>query len=234
MQNMVFIPAFGCDGAMYAAQQAELSPRINTSVHVADDDSFAGMAERLLAKAPERFVVLGTSMGGRLALETTLAAPERVAGLVMIGAGAGPVADRAAGQRRSARIRGGEKHAVLQEMGAIIAHRPGPLGPATEQAFLHMGRAMDDAQLARQSDALAKREDLWPKLSGISCPVLCLWGEHDQFSPASDGMRIAASVPQGRYVELKACGHFPTLEYPEETTAILQHWLQDWRFISGS
>ena len=34
-------------------------------------------------------------------------------------------------------------------------------------------------------------------------------------------------VQKGRYVELAECGHFPTLEYPEETASAISHWMQD-------
>lgn len=224
-KTLVMIPAFGCDGGLYAEVVAGLDVEIVT--HIAGEDSFEGMVKALLAKAPEEFIVLGTSMGGRLALEVALAAPDRVEGLVVIGAGAGGVADPAAGLRRSARLRGGEMEAVLSEMGDMVAHLPGPRGPATREAFIEMGRKMGADAMARQSDALAKRVDRWERLAEIKCPTLCLWGEHDQFSPAADGRRLAEAVDWGVYVELPGCGHFPTAEFPAEATAILRDWLDE-------
>jgi pimeloyl-ACP methyl ester carboxylesterase len=79
--------------------------------------------------------------------------------------------------------------------------------------------------MTRQSDALARRGDLWPRLGEIACPALMLWGVHDKFSPADDGRRMAAALPRGSYVELPACGHFPSLEYPEETAAAIDRWM---------
>ena len=38
---------------------------------------------------------------------------------------------------------------------------------------------------------------------------------------------MSAAIARGRYVELADCGHFPTLEYPEESAAAITHWLQD-------
>lgn len=225
-KTLVMVPAFGCDGGLYAPLHPALSAHVDERVHVATEDRYEKMVAALLAAVPESFIVLGTSMGARLALEVALAAPQRVEGLVMIGAGAGAVADQAAGLRRSERIRTGEMEQVLTEMGSIISHLPGPRGPDTRDAFIAMGRAMGVEALARQSDALAHRIDRWPELPGIPCPVLCLWGVHDQFSPAADGRRIAEAVPKGTYVELAECGHFPTLEYPDATAAALVRWLQ--------
>jgi pimeloyl-ACP methyl ester carboxylesterase len=224
---LVAIPAFGCDARLYAPIRNLLPDSVDMSVEIADADSFTGCVAQLLARAPERFVVMGTSFGGRLALELTLAAPQRVSGLIVIGSGPGPVADAAAGRRRSSRLRAGEADAVVAEMAAIISHLPGPNGPATREAFVAMARAQGPDVMARQSDALAGRIDLWPRLSDIGCPALMLWGKYDQFSPAADGLRMSAAIARGRYVELADCGHFPTLEYPEESAAAITHWLQD-------
>lgn len=227
MNTLLMIPAFGCDQSLYTPQLAALQGQVHCRCITAGQDRYGKMVQEVLQQAPETFAILGTSMGGRLALEVTLAAPDRVQALCIIGAAAGPVADAAAGLRRSQRIRGGERAAVITEMGRMIAHLPGPRGPETEAAFLRMGNAFDLAALARQSDALAHRVDLWGRVPEITCQTLCLWGEHDQFSPAADGLRLAETVQDGSFVALPDCGHFPTLEYPEEANAAILGWLDD-------
>ncbi len=227
MTNLIMIPALGCDARLYSGIAPLLPANVLSSSIIADEVSFEACVAQVLKQAPERFVILGTSFGGRVAMELTLAAPERVSGLVVIGAGPGPVADARAGVRRSERLRGGEFEQVITEMGDIISHLPGPHGPQTRDAFISMCRTQGPDLMARQSDALAKRIDLWPRLKEISCPALMLWGVHDQFSPARDGLRLSASVQRGRYAELAECGHFPTLEYPEEAAAAIHHWMAD-------
>ena len=227
MTDLIMIPALGCDDRLYAGIAPLLPGNVLASTIIPDASSFEACVTDVLARAPGRFVILGTSFGGRVAMELTLAAPERVAGLAVIGAGPGPVADPVAGARRSERLRGGEFEAVIAEMGAVIAHLPGPKGPETREAFLGMCRTQGSNLMARQSDTLAKRVDLWPRLKEIVCPALMLWGVNDQFSPAADGLRMSAAVQRGRYVELSECGHFPALEYPDETAAAISHWLID-------
>lgn len=227
MTALVMIPAFGCDERLYAGLLPRLPAGVRASSLIADGDSFAHCAEQVLARAPERFVIMGTSFGGRVALETALAAPGRVEGLVVIGAGAGAVADPRAGLRRSERLRAGEAEQVAVEMGGMIAHMEGPDGPTARGLFIAMCASVGPAVMIRQSDALAQRTDLWPRLSEISCPALMLWGVHDRFSPAADGLRMAAAMPRGRFVEIADCGHLPTLEYPEESASAIGHWMAD-------
>jgi pimeloyl-ACP methyl ester carboxylesterase len=227
MKTLVMIPAFGCDAHLYTPQIKALENAYRCDVIIPMADRYEHMVAEVLAQAPERFAILGTSMGGRVALEVALAAPDRVEGLCVIGAGAGAVADQAAGFKRSARIRAGQRADVVAEMAKMISHGPGPHGAATRQAFVNMAQSFDVEHLARQSDALAHRVDRWDEVAEIDCLTLCLWGEHDQFSPAADGQRLAEAVQMGSYVELPECGHFPTLEYPQEATEAITLWLED-------
>lgn len=187
----------------------------------------AANVAQVLNSAPDRFIILGTSFGGRVALETALAAPERVKGLVVIGSGAGAVADPAAGLKREGRIRGGEFETVVREMAEMVSHLPAVRGPMTRQAFIDMAAVVGQDVMANQAAALARRIDLRPRLGEITCPALMLWGREDLFSPAADGLAMANAMPNALYAEIAECGHFPTLEAPEETASILQHWLQD-------
>jgi pimeloyl-ACP methyl ester carboxylesterase len=233
MKHLVLIPAMGCDDRLYTQLAQSLSSQINVHVIVADKTDLKNCVEQVLALAPEKFVVLGTSFGGRTALELALMIPNHIEGLVVIGAGAGPAADPVAGRQRSVRLRGGEFGHVVAEMADMVSHLPGPNGPKARDVFIDMARAQGADFMARQSDALAGRADLWEQISDITCPSLMLWGEHDRFSPAREGLRMSTLIPTARYAEITDCGHFPSLEAPEETSDILLHWLKDANLISS-
>lgn len=231
MKTLIQIPALGCNDQLYAKIDPLLPSALLRQVIIPVANRMSGCVAQVLSQAPDQFILLGTSFGGRVAMEVGLAAPERMKGLIIIGAGPGPVADQPSGLARSARIRGGEFETVLQEMGDIISHLPGPNGVSTMIAFRDMSRAMGPENMATQSDALAYREDLWSRMAEIECPVLCLWGDHDQYTAADVGRKIASTVKNGSYVELAECGHFPTLEYPQETANAISNWLSNSNFI---
>ena len=231
MQNLVMIPALGCDGRLYAEIVSRLSEVVKPVSIVADKHEMSGCAQQVLAQVPEKFIILGTSFGGRVALEVAFAAQDRVQGLVVIGAGAGVAADPSAGMRRAERSRGSEFENVVTELADMVSHMPGPNGPQTRASFITMARELGGAMMARQSEALAKRIDLWPRLGEITCPALMLWGREDQFSAAAEGLKLSTALPHARYAEIPECGHFPSLEAPEETDDILLHWLHDAKLI---
>jgi pimeloyl-ACP methyl ester carboxylesterase len=215
----------GCDEGLYVELARGLDGIVSLQTIIADKDRLEACVEQVLEAAPETFVILGTSFGGRVALETALAAPERVEGLIVIGASAGPSPDPAAGLERSRRLRSGDFNVVLDEMAAMIAHLPGPLGPQTRRAFIQMAEVQGGELMARQSDALAHRANLVPRLGDIACPALMLWGVEDRFVSWQDGLKMAAACQHARFVEIRDCGHFPTLEAPEETNDAIGHWL---------
>jgi pimeloyl-ACP methyl ester carboxylesterase len=227
------IPAMGCDDRLYTQLAQSLSSQINVHVIVADKAELKACVEQVLFLAPHEFIVLGTSFGGRTALELALTACNLVEGLVVIGAGAGPAADPVAGRQRSVRLRGGESENVVAEMADMVSHLPGPHGPRSRDMFIDMAHGQGAEFMARQSDALAGRLDLWGRLGEITCPSLMLWGEHDKFSPAREGLRMSTLIQHARYAEIADCGHFPSLEAPEETSDVLLHWLQDAKLISS-
>ena len=131
MQNLVMIPALGCDGRLYADIVPRLSDVVELITIVVDRDEMGACARQVLEQAPEKFIIMGTSFGGRVALEVAFAAPQKVQGLVVIGAGAGVAADPSGGFRRAARLRGSEFENVVTEMADMISHLSGPRGPST-------------------------------------------------------------------------------------------------------
>ncbi len=231
MHDLVMIPALGCDGRLYAEIEPRLSDVVKPVSIVVDKDVMADCVQQVLEQAAENFIILGTSFGGRVALEVAFAAPQRIQGLVVIGAGAGVAADPSAGFRRAERLRGAEFEKVVAEMADMVSHLPGPRGNATRESFITMAHEMGGALMARQSEALAKRVDLWPRLGEITCPSLMLWGREDQFSAAAEGLKLSTALLHGRYTEISECGHFPSLEAPEETADILLYWLLDAKLI---
>ena len=231
MQSLVMIPALGCDGKLYADILPRLSGVIEPVTIVADEDTMAGCVQQVLDRAPEKFIILGTSFGGRTALEVAFAASQRVQGLVVIGAGAGAAPDPSAGFRRAERLRGAEFENVVTEMADMVSHLPGPRGHSTRESFITMAHELGGVLMARQSEALAKRKDLFSRLDEITCPSLMLWGREDQFSAAAEGLKLSTALLHGRYTEISECGHFPSLEAPEETADILLYWLLDAKLI---
>ena len=178
------------------------------------------------ALGPDRFTLVGYSMGGRLALHAALALPERVERLVLIGASPG-IADRT---EREERQRADDALAAEIERSSIEnfavrwARTPVLAGlPDDVRARTHADRLRGTpAGLARALRGLGTGAlpPLWDRLGELRAPVTLVVGERDQkFGAIADRMKGEIQDAEVRVVA--GAGHAAHLEAPAQVAAIL-------------
>src|SRR5450631_4327348 len=92
--SLLLLSGLLCDETIWADIPDRLEDAAEVSIiSFGGFSSITGMAEHVLAVAPERFAVAGHSMGGRVALEVMRAAPARVSGLALLNTGVHTVRD---------------------------------------------------------------------------------------------------------------------------------------------
>jgi pimeloyl-ACP methyl ester carboxylesterase len=227
MQTLVMIPALCCDDELYAEVAEGLRDLVSIRTVNPAAPTLDKCARQVLDAVDDDFIVMGTSFGGHVARETALAAPHRVKGLWIVGAGAGGVANPAMGVERITKLRDGRHDEIYRGFAETITHLAGPRGKEAAAEFYAMARRCDPSEVALRAEALNARQDRWNDLHNIACPALLMWGKHDQFSAAADGLRMAGLIPNSRYVEIADCGHQPSLEAPDEVIDAARHWLKD-------
>jgi pimeloyl-ACP methyl ester carboxylesterase len=192
--------------------------------------------ELLDALGLERAHVIGNSLGGRVALELGLRAPERVDRLVLL-------APSLAWRRerpwvpflRVLRPELGALHPVPRRaVEALVARaipgaRDGWVAAGVDEflrAYLTpRGRAAFYAA-ARQIylERPDGRDGFWPRLRTLSRPALFVWGRQDRLVPIGFARHVTDALPTAEHLELE-CGHVPQLERPRETHAAAARFL---------
>jgi 2-succinyl-6-hydroxy-2,4-cyclohexadiene-1-carboxylate synthase len=178
------------------------------------------------ALAPERFALVGYSMGARLALQVALAHPSRVERLVLVSGTAG-IADPV---EREARRAEDEELAAELEMGSIeaFAERWGrnPLfkgQPPEVAAAAHADRLRNrpaGLAAALRGIGAGAMEPLWERLGELRMPVTLLAGERDgRYRKLAE--RMAAAIPRSELIIVPATGHAVHLEAPRIVAATL-------------
>lgn len=172
----------------------------------------------------ERVSVVGSSFGGRLALELTHEAPARVSRLVLL-----CTAYRGVEATAAVETFGEEEERLLGAGdidGAVELNVTTWLGPDADDAARDLLRTMQrrafDVQLpADEWPDPPEPEPVDPDLSAFELPVYVVLGGHDLDHFQNVARHLAAAIPDGHLIELDWAGHLPALERPAETTALL-------------
>ena len=74
---------------------------------------------------------------------------------------------------------------------------------------------VDATAAAHAVAAMRERPDRTNALSNITCPTLVLSGASDATIPANESQKVAAGLPNGRFVVIDDAGHLSNLENPQ-------------------
>ena len=186
-----------------------------SAVDVRDD--LATAADRILDDHPGSILV-GYSMGGRLALHAAVHDPSRLRGLVLIGATPG-IADGA--EREARRIRDNQLADRVEDIG-LEAFLTEWLDQPLFATLPPERRTLDD----RRSNTVAGlawslrhwstgvQDSLWDSLALVTCPVLLVTGSLDtKFTEIARSM-LASIGSRSRHVIVDGAGHAVHLEQP--------------------
>jgi pimeloyl-ACP methyl ester carboxylesterase len=191
------------------------------------DATIAGMAQRLLAEAPERFDIIAHAMGGFIAFEVIRQAPERVRSLALLATLAsadGP----AQTERRQGYIRlveQGRFADVVEQRIPILLHPARRQDEGLLSIVRRMALETGPETFLSQQRAIMGRRDSRLGLAAISCPTLLVWGRQDGIATEAHQDEMKAAIPNARLTIVEDCGHLLTLEQPVTVTGILKDWL---------
>ena len=217
----VDLPGHGCTGVQEAALPYTFE-RCATALRIVLDE-----------RAIERAVILGYSLGGRVALHFARAHPERCRALIVESASPGlrdegaRAARRAADERLAARIERLGVQAFLEEWEAL------PLFAGLRRLSVEQRAALRRERLVNTARGLAEslrgmsvgiQESLWEAVSGFTFPVLALAGAEDVHY-VTVAAELVERVPRGRCVVVEQSGHTVHLEAPTAFTVAVDAFL---------
>jgi len=189
-----------------------------------------------------RAVLVGLSLGGGIALQTALDAPQRVDGLVLCapygvspqvpGGRAGFLAVHSPGL--SSLTYAGLRHSdtlLRRALGALMS-RP----ESVDAQLVQQVRALlDDRHIGEAWARFQRYEVGWrgprtywtTQLSALSVPVVLLSGDGDTLVPMRDLRAAADRLPHGRFESVASAGHWLPREAPAAVAAATADLLAD-------
>ena len=160
-----------------------------------------------------RLVVVGHSMGARIAMIVAARQPARVVGLVLV-APSPPTPEPMTDDGRATL---GSARADRFSAERLVGHITGdPLAPSQATAAADDVLAVDAAAW-RAWVEVGSRHDLTALVAGVTCPVTVLSGDRDPAIPTAVVEReVLARLPQSKLIRVAGAGHLLPLEAPDE------------------
>lgn len=189
----------------------------------------------------QQAILIGHSAGGRLAVQAALTHPERVSGLVLVGAaiytGGGqsfgwlrplintPQMDRL-GPFFARSLSGEQGNAFIQ----AAWHDPAKINAEIQEGYRKPLQVENwDVALWEFTKVGSGSEDLAPRLQDLTLPVLVVSGDDDRIVPTSDSVTLSGEIPGAQLAIFAQCGHLPHEECPAAFLEAVGPFLEQFR-----
>jgi pimeloyl-ACP methyl ester carboxylesterase len=215
------------DREMWSEFEPEMSAYGPT--HFVDLDcgaSIAEMADLAIEELPDRFILIGFSLGGYVAREIVRRVPDKISALVL-------VATSARGDTLQQTRR---RELALQTVSPVFKG----LSPSAIARSVHVDRRSDKALIKklrdlgmrlgvdtfRRQSALARTGDS-DRLSEINCPTLVIAAHDDELRSIAEASELVTSIPSAVMKTIVNSGHMVPLEQPALLANVIKEWLQN-------
>jgi pimeloyl-ACP methyl ester carboxylesterase len=222
--SLVLIPGFMLDETLWDDFCPLLPDHWKVSrATLTGGDTIKEIAQHIAEQSPERFILIGFSLGGYIARQLAADYPERVSALVLIASSLREDTEQQA-------------KAKLEAVRALSTSTFSGLSSRSIAASLHPRHASDTHLISRiramgsrlgyeafATQSGLRRADV--PTDSIHCPTLIIASTHDALRPMEETNELANAIPAASVHLFHESGHMIPLEQPQDLAAVVIDWL---------
>ena len=171
-------------------------------------------------KGLDKYILMGNSLGGHIALYHTKLNPNNVIGMVLTGSSG--LYENSMGESYPKR----GDYEYIKKKTQDVFYDP-DIG--TKEIVDEVFETLNNRNKLIRTLAIAKsaiRHNMSKDLPTMKQPTCLIWGENDTVTPPDVAEEFHRLLPNSELHWLKKCGHAPMMEYPNEFNVLLEQWLK--------
>ncbi len=227
-EPVVFLPGMMADARLFGPQLADLSrDRAVMSAPLTGGERVEEIASSLLDILPKRSAIVGSGLGGMVAMEIFRRAPDRVSRIALMDTTPLPPTPQQAAERdpQIIRVRTGKLIEVIREEFSTSDLAPGPHRAEVQALVEGMAVGLGSDTYVRQVRALQRRRDQQGTLRRITVPALVMCGEGNRRYEVKRHVFMAELIRGATLHVVEGAGMLPSLEQPGVVAQALRDWL---------
>lgn len=229
-ESIVFLSGLLCNETVWEDVSKELKNTYDVSIiSFQGCDSIEMMAKKVLDTAPESFILIGHSMGGRVALEVFNQASNRITKIGLFNTGVHA--------KSEAEVQGRQKLLDLAKSEGIKSVVKQWLSPMMSKSSLEntllmeklekMSNSYSVYEFFKQIHALINRPDAKNVLPLIDIPTLLLSATEDKWSPISQHEQMQEYIKNSTLAIIENASHMAPVEQPKLVCKAIIDWLEN-------
>ncbi len=230
--TLVFVPGFMGRACDFDQLRSKLSGYDSIGMEIPTADSWQDNSRILVDAIPQNSVLVGYSMGARLALGTSLSANNKSIGLVLVSGNPGLESDSQRKQRWQAdqkwaqRIESESKAYFLQDwyQQAVFSHTPSAI--RLDEINRKSTYCSEDWPKVMRVNSIAKQPNYWPQIKDLNMPVLAVAGKADEkYAQIAVRLNQSSQSQRSRVKIFTDCGHIVHHEQPAKLADSIREYL---------
>lgn len=171
-------------------------------------------------KGMDKYILMGNSLGGHIALYHAKLNPDNVIGMILTGSSG--LYENSMGESYPKR----GDYEYIKKKTQDVFYDP---KIATKEVVDDVFETLNNRNRLIRTLAIAKsaiRHNMSKDLPTMDQPTCLIWGENDSVTPPDVAEEFHKLLPNSELYWLDKCGHAPMMERPKEFNILLEKWLK--------